>query len=76
MEFAATLAKELCNWTKVIDFYKRASELYMQCDRPQPASDSLSKTARALEDVLPNNAIQLYINACVILKDVLPLVFM
>ncbi|MBA0569325.1 hypothetical protein Golob_006761, partial [Gossypium lobatum] len=46
MESAAALAKELRNWTEVIDFYRRASELYMQCDRPQPASDSLAKAAR------------------------------
>ncbi|XWS20734.1 hypothetical protein CRYUN_Cryun31cG0127900 [Craigia yunnanensis] len=69
MESAAALAKELRKWTEVIDFYRRASELYMQCDRPQPASDSLAKAARALEDVLPDDAIQLYTDACVILED-------
>ncbi|XWS17993.1 hypothetical protein CRYUN_Cryun32bG0003900 [Craigia yunnanensis] len=69
MESAAALAKELRNWTEVIDFYRRASELYMQCDRPQPASDSLAKGARALEDALPEDAIQLYTDACVILED-------
>ncbi|MBA0594746.1 hypothetical protein Gorai_011640, partial [Gossypium raimondii] len=46
MESAAALAKELRNWTEVIDFYRKASELYMQCDRPQFASDSLAKAAR------------------------------
>ena len=35
----------------------------MQCDRPQPASDSLPKAAHALEDILPNDA------NCVILED-------
>ncbi|KAK8296351.1 hypothetical protein V6Z12_D05G118900 [Gossypium hirsutum] len=45
MESAAALAKELRNWTEVIDFYRKASELYMQCDRPQFASDSLAKAA-------------------------------
>ncbi|KAG4143866.1 hypothetical protein ERO13_D06G219300v2 [Gossypium hirsutum] len=69
MESAAALAKELRNWTEVIDFYRRASELYMQCDRPQPASDSLAKAARALEDALPDDAVQLYTDACVILED-------
>ncbi|XVF23069.1 hypothetical protein REPUB_Repub13aG0006200 [Reevesia pubescens] len=69
MESAAALAKELRNWTEVIDFYRRASELYMQCDRSQPASDSLAKAARAVEDALPDDAIQLYTDACVILED-------
>ncbi|XP_022716484.1 gamma-soluble NSF attachment protein [Durio zibethinus] len=69
MESAAALAKELRNWTEVIDFYRRASELYMQCNRPQPASDSLAKGARALEDALPDDAIQLYTDACVILEE-------
>ncbi|XP_021298238.1 gamma-soluble NSF attachment protein [Herrania umbratica] len=69
MESAAALAKELRNWTEVIDFYRKASELYMQCDRPQPASDALAKGARALEDALPDDAIQLYTDACVILED-------
>ncbi|KAK5827060.1 Gamma-soluble NSF attachment -like protein [Gossypium arboreum] len=69
MESAAALAKELRNWTEVIDFYRRASELYMQCDRPRPASDSLAKAARALEDALPDDAVQLYTDACVILED-------
>ncbi|KAG8494877.1 hypothetical protein CXB51_012472 [Gossypium anomalum] len=69
MESAAALAKELRNWTEVIDFYRKASELYMQCDRPQFASDSLAKAARAVEDALPNDAIKLYSDACVLLED-------
>ncbi|OMO82634.1 NSF attachment protein [Corchorus olitorius] len=69
MENAAGLAKELRNWTEVIDFYRKASELYMQCDRPQPASDALAKGARAVEDTKPDDAIQLYTDACVILED-------
>ncbi|TYJ33661.1 hypothetical protein E1A91_A05G118400v1 [Gossypium mustelinum] len=69
MESAAAIAKELRNWTEVIDFYRKASELYMQCDRPQYASDSLAKAARAVEDALPNDAIKLYGDACVLLED-------
>ncbi|XVE91055.1 hypothetical protein DITRI_Ditri20bG0125500 [Diplodiscus trichospermus] len=69
MESAAALAKELLNWTEVIDFYRRASELYMQCDRAQPASDSFAKAARAVEDALPDDAIKLYTDACVVLED-------
>lgn len=46
MESAAGLAKELRNWTEVADFYRKASDLYMECSRPQPASDALAKAAR------------------------------
>jgi len=46
MESAAALAKDLRNWQEVADFYRRASELYMECGRPQPASDALAKGAR------------------------------
>ena len=46
MESAAALAKELSNWREVSDFYRRASELYMECGRSQPASDALAKGAR------------------------------
>lgn len=46
MESAAALAKELGNWNEVADFYRRASELYNECGRSQPASDALAKGAR------------------------------
>lgn len=46
MESAAALAKELNNWGEVADFYRRASELYTECGRSQPASDALAKGAR------------------------------
>ncbi|KAM7264701.1 hypothetical protein ACFE04_002384 [Oxalis oulophora] len=69
METAAALAKDLAKWNEVADFYRRASELYVQCGRPQPASDALAKGARALEDAVPEDAIQLYTDACVILED-------
>ncbi|KAK4440292.1 Gamma-soluble NSF attachment protein [Sesamum alatum] len=69
MESAAALAKEVGNWNEVSDFYRRASELYIQCGRSQPASDSLAKGARALEDALPDEAIQLYTDACAVLED-------
>ncbi|XP_058727541.1 gamma-soluble NSF attachment protein-like [Vicia villosa] len=69
MESAAALAKELSNWREVGDFYQKASQLYMECGRPQPASDALAKGARALEDTLPEEAIQLYTDACTILED-------
>ncbi|KAM1484611.1 hypothetical protein EV2_037348 [Malus domestica] len=69
MESAAALAKELGKWNEVADFYKRASELYAECGRPQPASDALAKGARALEDSMPDEAIQLYTDACAILEE-------
>lgn len=46
MESAAAVAKELGNWKEVSDFYRRASELYIECGRSQPASDALAKGAR------------------------------
>lgn len=46
MESAAALAKEVGNWNEVSDFYRRASELYIECGRSQPASDALAKGAR------------------------------
>ncbi|KAJ8758812.1 hypothetical protein K2173_000533 [Erythroxylum novogranatense] len=69
MESAAGLAKELGNWNEVADLYRKASELYMECDRPQPSSDALAKAARALEDTMPDAAVQLYTDACVILEE-------
>lgn len=46
MESAAALAKELGKWNEVADLYRRASELYVECGRSQPASDALAKAAR------------------------------
>ncbi|WCJ24420.1 gamma-soluble NSF attachment protein [Euphorbia peplus] len=69
MESAASLAKELANWNEVADLYRRASELYIECGRSQPASDALGKAARALEDTMPDAAVQLYIDACAILEE-------
>jgi len=46
MESAAALAKELGRWNEVSDHYRRASELYNECGRSQPASDALTKGAR------------------------------
>uniref|UniRef100_A0A6N2KA05 Gamma-soluble NSF attachment protein n=1 Tax=Salix viminalis TaxID=40686 RepID=A0A6N2KA05_SALVM len=69
MESAAALAKELGYWNEVTDFYRRASELYMECGRPQPASDALAKGASALEDAMPEAAVQLYNDASAILEE-------
>ncbi|EEF32488.1 gamma-soluble nsf attachment protein, putative [Ricinus communis] len=69
MESAAALAKELRNWNEVADLYKKASELYIECGRSQPASDALAKGARALEDAVPDAAVQLYTDSCVILEE-------
>lgn len=69
MESAASLAKELRNWNEVADLYRRASELYIECGRSQPASDALAKGARALEDTVPDQAVKLYTDACEILEE-------
>lgn len=69
MESAGALAKELGRWNEVSDHYRKASELYNECGRSQPASDSLAKGARALEDAAPEEAIQMYTDACVLLED-------
>jgi len=69
MESAAALAKEEGNWSQVADLYRRASELYIECGRSQPASDALGKAARAVEDHLPDVAVQLYTDACEILEE-------
>ncbi|KAK7247334.1 hypothetical protein RIF29_42215 [Crotalaria pallida] len=69
MESAAAMSKELSNWIEVKDFYRRASELYIECGRSQPASDALAKGARALEGTMPEEAIELYTDASTILED-------
>ncbi|AET04482.2 putative NSF attachment protein [Medicago truncatula] len=69
IESAAAMSKELRNWSEVRDLYRRASELYIECGRSQPASDALAKGARALEDSLPEEAIKLYTDACTILEE-------
>jgi tetratricopeptide (TPR) repeat protein len=69
MESAAALAKELGKWNEVADFYRRASELYVECGRSQPSSDALAKGALALEEAAPDEAIQLYADACSILEE-------
>lgn len=69
MESAGALAKELGRWNEVSDFYRRASELYRECGRPQPASDALAKGASALEDKAPEEAIKMYDEACSVLEE-------
>lgn len=69
MESAASMAKNLSNWREVTDFYRRASELYIECGRPQPASDALAKAAQAVEEATPEEAVKLYIDACEILEE-------
>ncbi|KAL5651283.1 hypothetical protein ACJX0J_036741, partial [Zea mays] len=51
------------------DFYHRASELYRECGRPQPASDALAKGASALEEKSPEEAIKMYDEACSVLEE-------
>ncbi|GJN08992.1 hypothetical protein PR202_ga26956 [Eleusine coracana subsp. coracana] len=69
MESAAALAKELGRCNEVSDFYRRASELYRECGRSQPASDALAKGASALEEKAPEEAIKMYDEACSLLEE-------
>ncbi|KAK8942179.1 Gamma-soluble NSF attachment protein [Platanthera guangdongensis] len=69
MESAAALAKDLHRWNEVSDHCRKASELYMECGRSQPASDALAKGASALEDTEPDEAIRMYNDACGILEE-------
>lgn len=69
LESAGGLARELGNFDEVIDLYKRASELYVQCGKVQPAADALDKGARAVEDVKPDAAVRMYIDACALLEE-------
>ncbi|KAK8921223.1 Gamma-soluble NSF attachment protein [Platanthera zijinensis] len=69
MESAAALAKDLHRWNEVSDHYRKASELYMECRRSQPASDALAKGASALEYTEPDEAIDMYDDACGILEE-------
>ncbi|KAK9093586.1 hypothetical protein Syun_028497 [Stephania yunnanensis] len=58
-------SKELGSWSEVADFYRRASELYNECGRAQPASDALARGARCF----PDEAIKLYTDSCAILEE-------
>ncbi|PIA30229.1 hypothetical protein AQUCO_05700144v1 [Aquilegia coerulea] len=69
METCGNIAKELGNWGEVLDYYRRASELFNECGRVQPAADALAKGARALEESSPDEAIQLYTDACSLLEE-------
>jgi len=69
LETAATLAKELGRLNEVAEHYRRASEFYMEAGRSQPASDALAKGASALEEGMPDEAIKMYTDACVILEE-------
>ncbi|MQM05057.1 hypothetical protein Taro_037867 [Colocasia esculenta] len=69
LESAGLLAKQLGRWNEVVDYFRRASELYNECGRPQPASDALAKGARHLQEVNPEEAIKLYNDACAILEE-------
>ncbi|XP_078428747.1 gamma-soluble NSF attachment protein [Wolffia australiana] len=69
LESAANLAKQLGQWNEVLDFFRRASELYNECGRSQPAADALAKGARLLAEVNPEEAIRLFNDACGILEE-------
>lgn len=69
LEAAGGLAKELGKFDEVLDLYKRASDMFVECGMPQPGADSLVKGARALEDANPEEALRLYMDSCGILEE-------
>ncbi|EFJ08366.1 hypothetical protein SELMODRAFT_118760 [Selaginella moellendorffii] len=69
MESAGALAKELGLWNEVADFFRRASELYIESGKPQPAAEALSRGGRALEDGLPDEAVKMYLEAVGIFEE-------
>ncbi|KAF9581887.1 hypothetical protein BGW38_000936 [Lunasporangiospora selenospora] len=54
---------------RAADMYKRASELYMQNMTPDRAAEMLEKSARAMEPISVDAAIDLYIGACNIYEN-------
>lgn len=69
LESAGAMAKELRAWVEVADYYRRASEHYSNCGKPQPAADALRRGAAALEDGAPDDAIKMYLDSCSIMED-------
>lgn len=53
MESAGALAKETGFVDQAIEFYRRASELFLQCGKVQPSGDALVRGARYAWTVLP-----------------------
>ncbi|KAF9123719.1 hypothetical protein BG015_005257 [Linnemannia schmuckeri] len=49
---------------RAADMYKRASELFMQNMTPDRAAEMLEKSAKAMEPISVDQAIELYIGAC------------
>eukprot|EP00246_Nothoceros_aenigmaticus_P006336 TRINITY_DN1916_c0_g2_i1.p1 TRINITY_DN1916_c0_g2~~TRINITY_DN1916_c0_g2_i1.p1 ORF type:complete len:231 (-),score=49.85 TRINITY_DN1916_c0_g2_i1:276-917(-) len=63
------MAKELGAWAEVADLYRRASELYTNCGKPQPSADALRRGAAALEDGSPDVAVKMYLESCTIMEE-------
>ncbi|KAG0335977.1 hypothetical protein BG000_007047 [Podila horticola] len=54
---------------RAADMYKRASELYMRNMTPDRAAEMLEKSAKAMEPISVDSAIDLYIGACNIYEN-------
>ncbi|KAF9372712.1 hypothetical protein CPB97_001052 [Podila verticillata] len=54
---------------RAADMYKRASELYMRNMAPDRAAEMLEKSAKAMEPISVDSAIDLYIGACNIYEN-------
>eukprot|EP00897_Mesotaenium_endlicherianum_P001016 jgi/Mesen1/10915/ME000095S10253 len=69
METAGSLSHELKQWRQVADFYRRASTLYLENNRLQPAAEALARGAKLLEEADANEAGRMYAEACHLLED-------
>ncbi|KAF9434835.1 hypothetical protein BGZ76_007345 [Entomortierella beljakovae] len=65
MENAANIAlQNLGQPERAAEMYKRASELFMQNAAPDRAAEMLEKSAKAMEPISVDSAIESYIGAC------------
>ncbi|KAF9348725.1 hypothetical protein BGX26_012880 [Mortierella sp. AD094] len=70
MENAGNVAlQNLGQPERAADMYKRASELFMQNMTPDRAAEMLEKSAKAMEPISVDSAIELYIGACTIYES-------
>ncbi|KAG0197106.1 hypothetical protein BGX28_009379 [Mortierella sp. GBA30] len=70
MENGANIAlQNLGQPERAAGMYKQASDLYMQNMTPDRAAEMLEKSAKAIESVSVDSAIELYIGACNIYED-------
>jgi len=65
LETAGGLAKESgAEATEIADFYRRANNLYCEAGRAQSGADALCRGAKALEPLVVELAVEMYMEAC------------